>query len=652
MALSTALSNRTLRLPTELRGPTSGIFVMVAVDRGLYVDGHTQEAEYDTFNMFPGETVKDVKLRLQTKNGHYSRGKMVIFGDRELAEHERLGPLAEQAAHLAAGTNDYLHLFVRIEDIEGYQVTTDHRLVSSMESLTDANSTLPLLEDAPPGSPPLGASPPRSPRECGSLTDRTDSSDSDLSTININACDISPRPAVPSMPPSKSYVHLMFPRSTSKKMHFVMDGKVLEIEVSSSESTDAVTRRIMEANGKDPSSEPHALLHDGRQLEAAAPLASHGLRPGARLELVPISGPATPPSGSSSGSPPLSSSSHALYREWSEAKSALEEGQVPRLATAGSGGSYFMAGKDGVSPVAVFKPEDEEPQARNNPRGYVGAVKNGLEGLRKGVLPGEGATREVAAYLLDHEHFAGVPPTAMVSFVETENPASEPLPGCGPATTPTSKELKRGSLQQFVKFDFDCEERSPGAFAVEQCHRIFVLDLRLANCDRNGSNILASRTTDGWSLTPIDHGYCLPDTFQDVSYEWMYWPQAAVPFSEETKAYIARLDAEHDIDVLRAHGLELRPECLRVLRVSTMLLKQGAALGMTPLDIARQISREFLTMSPIEKLHKRALRVASSSAGGAHNSATGRIDEDVYLIEMSTGIAELLDELVLDSLAF
>jgi len=647
MALSTAIS--TLRLPVQVAGSSPGIFVMVAVDRGTGADGQAQDAEYDTFNMFPGETVKDVKLRLQTRNGHYSRGQMVIFGDRELAEHERLGPLAGRAAHLAAGTNDYLHLFVRIEDIEGYQVDTDQRSVSSLATLTDANTTLPLLEDAPPGSPPsLGLSPAGSPREYeSSLSDRVDSTDSDLSTISIDARQISPRATPTARPTPNSYVHLMFPRSFNKKMHFVVEGKLLQIEVSSSDSTDAVTRRIMQANGQDPWSRPYALLHDGKQLEAATPLASHGLRPGARLELVPIAGPALP-SSTLPGSPPLSSSAHALYREWKEAKSALEEGMVPRLAAAGSGGSYFMAGRDGVSPVAVFKPEDEEPQAVNNPRGFVGSAALGSEGLRKGVLPGEGATREVAAYLLDHEHFAGVPPTAMVSFVETEG--SEPLPGL---SSETSKELKRGSLQQFVKFDFDCEERSPGAFSVEQCHRIFVLDLRLANCDRNASNILASRASDGgWSLTPIDHGYCLPDTFQDVAFEWMYWPQAAVPFSEETRAYIQRLDAEHDIQILTSHGLSIRPECLRVLRVSTMLLKKGAALGMTPLDIARQMSREFLTMSPVEKLHKRALRVASSPPCGAHNSTAVQVDEDVYLIEMSTGINELLDELVLDNLAF
>jgi hypothetical protein len=43
--------------------------------------------------------------------------------------------------------------------------------------------------------------------------------------------------------------------------------------------------------------------------------------------------------------------------------------------------------------VAVFKPEDEEPLAINNPKG-LGTSPNG-EGLRRGTRPGEGAVREV-----------------------------------------------------------------------------------------------------------------------------------------------------------------------------------------------------------------------------------------------------------------
>ncbi len=57
------------------------------------------------------------------------------------------------------------------------------------------------------------------------------------------------------------------------------------------------------------------------------------------------------------------------------------------------------------------------------------------------------------------------------------------------------------------------------------------LDMRLANADRNGGNILAKRDADSgaWTLIPIDHGYTLPDSFQDLSFDWLNWPQVRQP---------------------------------------------------------------------------------------------------------------------------
>ncbi len=49
----------------------------------------------------------------------------------------------------------------------------------------------------------------------------------------------------------------------------------------------------------------------------------------------------------------------------------------------------------------MFKPADEEPLAANNPKGRHIGSEDG-HGLRHGIAPGEGAIREVAAYLLDH----------------------------------------------------------------------------------------------------------------------------------------------------------------------------------------------------------------------------------------------------------
>ncbi len=47
-----------------------------------------------------------------------------------------------------------------------------------------------------------------------------------------------------------------------------------------------------------------------------------------------------------------------------------------------------------------------------------------------------------------------------------------------------------------------------------------------------------------------------------------------IPFSEEELHYIARLDVAADIALLRAELPSLHQGCLRVLEVSTTLLKQ------------------------------------------------------------------------------
>jgi hypothetical protein len=184
----------------------------------------------------------------------------------------------------------------------------------------------------------------------------------------------------------------------------------------------------------------------------------------------------------------------------------------PDLAPTGSGGSYFLRDEQ-RNIVAVFKPCDEESGGKNNPKGHTPATSPNttLDGgsLRRGVRPGEGAIREIAAYLLDHEHRAGVPATAPVYI-----------------KYPRDGSIKYGSLQQFVKSDTDCEELGYGLLDVAEVHKIAVLDLRLANTDRNGSNILARRAGQGrYVLIPIDHGYCLPDEWKDMFFEWSFWRQ-------------------------------------------------------------------------------------------------------------------------------
>lgn len=288
----------------------------------------------------------------------------------------------------------------------------------------------------------------------------------------------------------------------------------------------------------------------------------------------------------------------------------LEKGNLPVMSSEGSGGAYFMQDALGHNYIAVFKPIDEEPRAENNPRGLP--LSTDGEGLKRGTRVGEGAIREVAAYILDHPvsgsrlsdeaGFAGVPPTVMVrcfnnGFHHPENRGY------------VVKNSKIGSLQMFVKNNGSCEDMGPRMFPVEEVHKISVLDIRLANADRHAGNILVCKDEEEgrFLLVPIDHGYCLPENFEDCTFEWLYWPQARQHFSDATINYIKSLDAEEDIALLKFHGWELSPECSRTLRISTMLLKKGVERGLTPYDIGSIMCRETVNKeSKIEEIIREA----------------------------------------------
>lgn len=190
----------------------------------------------------------------------------------------------------------------------------------------------------------------------------------------------------------------------------------------------------------------------------------------------------------------------------------LDSGHYPIRSMEGTGGVYFMMDSLGQKYVSVFKPMDEEPMAVNNPQELPYSLDG--EGLKKGTRVGEGAFREVAAYILDHpkgghyplfgdeKGFAGVPPTFMVKCLH------------GGFNHPGDLTVKIGSLQMFMENNGSCEDIGPGAFPVQEVHKISVLDIRLANADRHAGNILLSKAgEDGQPmLIPIDHGYCLPET--------------------------------------------------------------------------------------------------------------------------------------------
>ncbi|KAK4267005.1 hypothetical protein QN277_023853 [Acacia crassicarpa] len=297
----------------------------------------------------------------------------------------------------------------------------------------------------------------------------------------------------------------------------------------------------------------------------------------------------------------------------------IKNGHYPVRSAEGTGGAYFMMDSTGLNYVSVFKPIDEEPMAVNNPRGLPTSLDG--EGLKRGTIVGQGAFREVAAYLLDHpisgrrmlfgdnKGFAGVPPTVLVKCLH------DGFNNNGDLTA------KIGSLQMFMENNGSCEDMGPGAFPVEEVHKISVLDIRLANADRHAGNILigAEGENGQTELIPIDHGYCLPTSFEDCTFEWLYWPQARQPYSPETIDYIKSLDAEEDIALLKFHGWDLPIECARILRISTMLLKKGVEGGMTPFEIGSLMCRKSLNK---ESVIEEILQVAFDSVLPGMSEAT------------------------------
>ncbi|XP_063941614.1 phosphatidylinositol 4-kinase gamma 7-like [Daucus carota subsp. sativus] len=270
-------------------------------------------------------------------------------------------------------------------------------------------------------------------------------------------------------------------------------------------------------------------------------------------------------------------------------------GVDPLPVSGGLGGAYYFRNNNGVN-VAIVKPTDEEPFAPNNPKGLVGKAL-GQPGLKHSVRVGETGFREVAAYILDYDHFANVPPTALVkishSIFNTNSVDAKIL---------KSKKIvsKIASCQQFIPHDFDASDHGTSNFPVASVHRIGILDIRILNTDRHGGNILVRELKafgrfGEVEIFPIDHGLCLPENLEDPYFEWIHWPQASIPFSKEELEYIEKLDPYKDSEMLRRQLPMIREACLRVLILCTTFLKKASTFGLCLSEIGEMMTREFHT---------------------------------------------------------
>jgi len=309
----------------------------------------------------------------------------------------------------------------------------------------------------------------------------------------------------------------------------------------------------------------------------------------------------------------------ALQRLVQQTRRGMAVGFKPALAPDGSGGSYFLSNPQ-KQKVGVFKPADEEPFAENNPRGYVphSPTSSGDDGewLRQGIRPGELCLREVAAYLLDHDGFSGVPMTTLaearhpalhtagahwtlseggagVGVHSINSPLANPL-NPGSATSPSQDLVKKvGSFQEYAHAECSMDDLSPSKISVDEVHKIAILDIRLMNADRNVANILCQRIPDDpdhFRLVPIDHGYSLRSKVDVAWFDWCWldWPQMKQPLSKASKDYVLGLDTEADARLLQER-LNMEDDVLDYFRSSCHILKAGVRAGLTLYEISSEI---------------------------------------------------------------
>ncbi|KAG5499365.1 hypothetical protein JIQ42_04182 [Leishmania sp. Namibia] len=206
----------------------------------------------------------------------------------------------------------------------------------------------------------------------------------------------------------------------------------------------------------------------------------------------------------------------------------------PSSSPAAAASMATVSGSSGAV-VAVFKPCSEEIGQQSNPHANCESERS------ETFAPGSGSPREVLAYLLDHGHNAGVPPTLEVistysvkvgattanDFESGAAAAAPDSPMCtqgaaaGGEVAPANGVLhgrcmgekgwrgggaagdgviaaraaatvppQIGSLQLFIP---DCKEAAdvlPGHFDVDEVHALAIFDIRTLNGDRHGGNVL------------------------------------------------------------------------------------------------------------------------------------------------------------------
>lgn len=329
---------------------------------------------------------------------------------------------------------------------------------------------------------------------------------------------------------------------------------------------------------------------------------------------------------------------------------------MDRLDVGQTGGVYTVRdecpqdAKDSP-PMAVFKSEGEEGFAR------------------RGILPGCGAVREEAAYLLDRltGSVAGVPvtlrtavPVGVLGRKLEDAAGRKELERHSPAARGG---LVSGAVQSFVPGvlgaaeDFGMPRDLTSAARVVStaaAQQIACLDIRLCNTDRHGGNLLfqygqhgdihpSASAADGiYRPVPIDHGCTLPRWWAmgEANFEaWADWPQVHAPCLPEVLDIIEAAVERREEAVRMLAELGLEPAAQATYYIAVSLLYEGTVRhGLSLACVAGLLSRNAINPGEPSWLEARMVELASDvgmALGWVEDSYGDRVpaapeDEDAW----------------------
>ncbi len=219
----------------------------------------------------------------------------------------------------------------------------------------------------------------------------------------------------------------------------------------------------------------------------------------------------------------------------------------------GTNGSYFLSVNE--KKAWVFKPLDEEKPD-----------------LMVGIVAGEGAFREHAAYLLQaeaKEKIYTIPFTCLVKIGEQVGSLQRFIPGCKSLFAVRTLENSDEAIQSLPTI---------------QVQGSLLFDLRFSNWDRHLGNLVVDQTL---SVHMIDHGCCLSTSPEDeLKIEQRYLPQMLKGWDAKIINHILSWtdrSIEKEARILKERGIG--EQAILRMKNAAQLLQKGSKLSKESRDL-------------------------------------------------------------------